>query len=118
MMRHLVEIDRADQVDRTDQLLLDVPGQVAGVEELEPAEGEQKRQAAGIVRAVDGLVRRGSRRTDGLAGFDRSLPESGGYGGLGRPRLPRPAPGPSAPLKRQRVAGFQSVSACPQLAVR
>ena len=58
MMRHLVEIDRADQVDRTDELFLDIPGQVAGVEELKLAEREQNRQAAGVVRSVDGLVGR------------------------------------------------------------
>ena len=55
-MGHLVEIDRADEVDRADQFLLDVPGEVAGVEKLEPAEREQDRQAAGIIRSIDGLI--------------------------------------------------------------
>ncbi len=40
VVRYLVEINLADQVDRADQLLLDVPGQVTGVEELESSDAE------------------------------------------------------------------------------
>ena len=56
VMGHLVEVDRADQVARADQGLLDVPGQVAAIEEVELAEPEADRQAAGVVRGIDRQV--------------------------------------------------------------
>ena len=54
VVRHLVQVDRADLVGRADQRLLDVPGQVAAVEEIEPAESEPEGQAPGVVGLVDG----------------------------------------------------------------
>ena len=40
MVGHLVQIDRPDQIERADQAFFDIPGEVAGVEELELAEGK------------------------------------------------------------------------------
>ena len=61
VMRHLVQVDRADQVARADQRLLDVPGQVAAIEEVELAEPEADRQAPGVVGGIDRQVGRGTR---------------------------------------------------------
>ena len=56
VVRHLEQVDRADQVVRTDQLLLDVPGQVAAIQEVELAEAEPDRQASRVVRGIDRQV--------------------------------------------------------------
>ena len=55
VLRDLVDIDQANLVGRVDQLVLEVPGQVAEVEEAKAAVAEQEAQAARIVAGVDGL---------------------------------------------------------------
>ena len=55
VVRHLVDVHRADLVGRMDQLVLDVPGQVAEVEEAEVAVAEQEAEALGVVALVLGL---------------------------------------------------------------
>ena len=61
VVRHLVEVDRADPVHRANQLLLDVPGQVAAVEEVELAESEAQGQAQPLSE-VSGYRRGAGRR--------------------------------------------------------
>ncbi len=56
VMGDLVQVDRADPVDRADQGLLDIPGQVAAIEEVERLEPDPKRQTAGVVAGVGLLV--------------------------------------------------------------
>ena len=48
-MRRLIEIHRADQVGRTHELFLVVPGKIAHIEELEFSELEQKADALVVV---------------------------------------------------------------------
>ncbi len=52
----LVEVDFAREVVRGDEAFLDVPGEVATVEEAEVAEAEEEDDAVGVVGFVLGLV--------------------------------------------------------------
>ena len=56
MVVGLVDVHRADEVDRADELQLDVPSQVAAVEEAEVAEAEELDDAVGVVGQVARLV--------------------------------------------------------------
>ncbi len=51
-MRHLIDVDFADQVFGTHQLHFLIPGQVTGIEEAKSAEFQQQHHAIGVVRSV------------------------------------------------------------------
>ena len=108
MVGHLIKIDRPDQVDRAHQLFLDVPGEVAGVEELELAEenriarlralsdGSTGRSGGAIAQRIGGADRRRSRATDRLRRRVDHLASRG-------------QDQPFSPFERQRIAGFQAL---------
>ena len=59
MVRHLIQIDRPDQVDRTDKLFFHVPCQVASVEKLKLCPTRTRSPGCGRCRIVStGLVGR------------------------------------------------------------
>ena len=54
MVRHLINVHRADLVRGVDELVLDVPGQVPQVEEAKVAVAEKEPEAARVVGGVRG----------------------------------------------------------------
>ncbi len=98
VVRDLEQVDRADLIERADELLLDVPGQVAAVEEIERAQAEPEDDAPGVVRRVDRLVggRLGAERVGGASGFRIVAP----LAARTRPRS-RPGAGGGCPAARR-----------------
>ena len=64
VMVHLVNIHLPDAIGRADQFALDVPGQIAAVEETERSEVQHQHDAVGVVGGVRGLWSCLSRTAD------------------------------------------------------
>src|SRR3954468_7339814 len=104
VMRHLVDIYRTDLVAGVDQLVLDVPGQVAQVEEAPVAIAEEEAETFGVVAGVDRLrlvvLRLRVLGSAGLVGNDLAAGAEDDELHLGRSLLL---------LERQRVAGLDGL---------
>ena len=86
----LVDVHRAHPVDRADEPPLDVPGEVAAVEEAEGPELEEHHHAVGVVARVGLLLGGSARRPRRSAGRDRARRTPAARRGTGSAAAPPP----------------------------